>query len=125
MKLSFKEFQEGAKRTFADPPQKVQPNQLGEMHCVVGISTEAGELLDAYKKYVFYGKQLDLVNVKEEIGDIMWYIANFCTITNIDLEELLHANIEKLKLRYPDKFDSDKAINRDVAAERALLSEKL
>ena len=42
MKLSFKQFQEGAKRTFADPPQKVQPNQLSEMHCAVGISTEAG-----------------------------------------------------------------------------------
>ncbi len=36
MKLLFKEFQERAKRTFADPPQKVQPNQLSEMHCVVG-----------------------------------------------------------------------------------------
>jgi hypothetical protein len=43
----------------------------------------------------------------------------------IELDDLLHANLDKLKLRYPDKFDTDKAINRNLEAERNLLSEKL
>jgi NTP pyrophosphatase (non-canonical NTP hydrolase) len=92
---------------------------------VIGISTEAGELLDAYKKHIYYKRELDLVNVKEEIGDIMWYIANFCTVMGIELDDLLRANLDKLKLRYPEKFDSHLAVNRDLDAERNLLSEKL
>ena len=123
--MNFKEYQQGAARTFAENPDKLQPNQFSELHCVIGISTEAGELLDAYKKHIYYKRELDLVNVKEEIGDIMWYIANFCTVMGIELDELLHANLDKLKLRYPDKFDTDKAINRNLEAERNLLSEKL
>jgi len=123
--MNFKEYQKGAARTFAENPDKLHPNQFSELHCAIGICTEAGELLDAYKKHIYYKRELDLVNVKEEIGDIMWYIANFCTVMGIELDELLHANLDKLKLRYPDKFDTDKAINRNLEAERNLLSEKL
>jgi hypothetical protein len=55
----------------------------------------------------------------------MWYIANFCTVMGIELDDLLRANLDKLKLRYPEKFDSHLAVNRDLDAERNLLSEKL
>ncbi len=44
-------------------------------HAVIGMGTEAGELLDAYKKHFAYGLPLDITNVKEEIGDIFWYIS--------------------------------------------------
>lgn len=122
--MNFKEYQDGASRTFADAPNTT-PEQLEQLHCAIGACTEASELLDAYKKSIFYGRQLDVVNVGEEIGDLMWYVANLCRLLNLDYDSLLHANLAKLKLRYPDKFNTDKAFNRDLDAERSLLSEKL
>ena len=95
-----------------------------EMHMVMGISTEAGELLDAYKKHFAYGKQLDVVNVGEELADIMWYISNLCRMLNLDLEDVLQKNIDKLKARYPEKFDEKNALNRDLTKERAILEGK-
>jgi NTP pyrophosphatase (non-canonical NTP hydrolase) len=45
------------------------------LHCVMGLSTEANELLDALKKSIFYGRELDVRNLKEEMGDIEYYMA--------------------------------------------------
>lgn len=91
------------------------------LHGAIGISTEAGELLDAIKKHIYYGKKLDLINVKEEIGDIFWYTALICSRLNVSFEEIMRTNIEKLKARYPNKFTEDKAINRDIERERSIL----
>jgi len=90
-------------------------------HGILGIATEAGELLDALKKAIFYGKPLDLVNIKEEIGDAMWYIALICKANGWTFEEIQQQNIAKLKARYPDKFTQDKALNRDLPKEREVL----
>lgn len=166
-------------------------------HATLGFITEAGELVDVVKKKEIYGKSLDIVNIGEEIGDMMWYVAiaadalgcakdmrnltpfkeeagweafrrmvkqlvreavNFDTSTNVmaagkstqasgkasaigdlfkivrlcmtaaetlqlDWEKLLKANIDKLAKRYPDKFDADKAIERNLEAERDTLED--
>ena len=88
---------------------------------VLGMQTEAAEIADVYKKTIAYKKPLDFVNIKEEIGDIMWYIANLCNMNGWDLREILDGNIAKLEARYPDKFTTDKAINRNLEAEREIL----
>jgi NTP pyrophosphatase (non-canonical NTP hydrolase) len=90
-----------------------------------GMTTEIGELTDQFKKHLAYGKSIDWINVKEEIGDLMWYVSEFCNQHQFDLEEILATNIEKLQTRFPEKFDSDYAINRNLTAERQILeSEK-
>jgi hypothetical protein len=43
-------------------------------HARVGLVTEVGEICDAFKKHIIYGKTLDLVNLREEIGDVFWYL---------------------------------------------------
>lgn len=91
------------------------------IHMLFGMITEVGELMDAFKKEMAYGKEVDWVNVKEEVGDLMWYIAGFCNVNGFDLEEILETNVKKLQARYPDKFDSNKAINRDIEKERGIL----
>lgn len=91
------------------------------LHAIIGISTEAGELLDAAKKYLFYAKDIDYVNLDEEIGDILWYIAIYCNARNITIESLMQQNIAKLMERYPEKFTSEKAINRNLDKEREVL----
>jgi NTP pyrophosphatase (non-canonical NTP hydrolase) len=88
---------------------------------VLGMQTEAAEIADVYKKHIAYKKELDLVNVKEEIGDLMWYIANLCNMNSWDLREILDTNIAKLEARYPEKFTEEQAINRDLVTERQIL----
>lgn len=87
------------------------------LHAAMGMSTESAELLDALKKHIFYGKPLDITNLKEEIGDIMWYIAIACDTMGFDLTQIMSDNIEKLRKRYPEKFSEDNAINRDTDNE--------
>jgi len=95
--------------------------QLRLLHSAMGVCTEAGELMDQMKKFVFYGKDLDLANVKEEVGDAMWYLAILCNSLNVNFEEIWEMNIAKLKARYPEKFDEEKALNRDLEKERKIL----
>ena len=115
-------YQELAART--DAPMPKSYDSLGSIHMLMGIVTEAGELTDPFKKHLAYGKEIDMVNVKEEVGDLMWYIANFCNINGFDLEEIMATNIAKLQTRYPDKFKPGDAINRDITRERNLLEHR-
>lgn len=97
---------------------------LTNVHMVMGMQTEVGELQDVFKKNLAYGKKIDWTNVKEEIGDLMWYIAEFCNTNGFDLEDILATNIAKLKARYPEKFTAENAINRDTDTERQILESK-
>jgi NTP pyrophosphatase (non-canonical NTP hydrolase) len=90
-------------------------------HAGMGLSTETGELLDVLKKHIFYGKPIDWVNLEEEVGDVLWYLALILDLLDISFEEVMKKNIDKLRLRYPNKFTKDDAINRNLEAERSLL----
>ena len=93
------------------------------MHSAFGMATEAGEFLDALKKHVFYGKELDRVNLREELGDMFWYIAIACDELGVDFEPIMQRNIEKLKARYGEKFTEEAAENRDLETERKILEQ--
>lgn len=89
------------------------------LHSAMGLVTESSEFLDALKKFIFYGKELDLVNLKEEIGDLFWYCAIACDELEVSFEEIQVMVISKLRKRYKDKeFSSENAINRDLNIER-------
>jgi len=91
------------------------------LHAGMGLATEAGEFLDPLKKKLFYGKEVDLTNLKEEIGDLLWYIAIACDALDTTIEQEMYRNISKLAVRYPEKYADDAAINRDLDAERKIL----
>ncbi len=91
------------------------------LHAGIGLSTEAGEFLDALKKHIFYGKELDRVNLKEEMGDLFWYLAIACDELDVEFEPLMETNIAKLKARYGEKFSEQRAENRDLGTERTIL----
>jgi NTP pyrophosphatase (non-canonical NTP hydrolase) len=91
------------------------------LHAAMGLTTESGEFMDALKKHVFYGKPLDKVNLKEEVGDLLWYCALALHALDSSFEEVMATNIAKLKARYPDKFEESQAINRDLDKERGIL----
>lgn len=91
------------------------------LHGVMGLVTEAGELMDAIKKFIFYGKDLDLVNIKEELGDSNWYQAIILDEIGNSYEEIWALVIKKLQARYKGKFNKEGAINRDLDNERIVL----
>ena len=86
---------------------------IGEliMGCL-GLSGEVGELVDMVKKSVFHGTPFDTIHFQKELGDIMWYIALICYTFGYELDEILKMNIEKLKARYPEGFDTYRANHR-------------
>lgn len=70
-----------------------QPNIMRLEHSLMGIVTEAGELMDQLKKHIVYGKELDLVNLAEECGDVFWYLA-LCISTLAELMDRDPAELE-------------------------------
>jgi len=94
------------------------------MHAGFGLATETGEFVDCLKKNFFYGQKLDRVNLIEELGDVMWYMALAARSLDVSLEQIMETNINKLKLRYKDKFTETEANERDLESERKLLEEQ-
>ncbi len=90
-------------------------------HGIMGLVTESAELMDAVKKAKIYGRELDRVNLVEEAGDLMWYLAILGDELGVSFEDMWEKNIAKLTKRYPEKFTSDLALNRDLDGERKIL----
>ena len=81
--------------------RQLTPQQAHLLHMAVGVSGEAGELLDAIKKHCVYQKQINMENVIEEAGDILFYLTGLLNDLNISVEDCVKANIDKLSKRYP------------------------
>lgn len=84
----------------------------GVLNGCLGLAGESGEVLDMVKKWVFHEKDLDKDHLKKELGDVMWYVAMLCESFGFDLDEILQMNVDKLKARYPEGFDPEKANHR-------------
>jgi NTP pyrophosphatase (non-canonical NTP hydrolase) len=82
------------------------------INAALGLSGEAGEFADAVKKMQFQGHGLDRTKAKNELGDIAWYVALASSALGFSLSEVLQSNIDKLRERYPDGFDSERSVNR-------------
>ena len=79
---------------------------------VMGLCGEAGECIDLVKKHLHQGHPLDTEKLCKELGDVAWYLAETAWALDIPLESILRGNLEKLKKRYPQGFDSEKSMNR-------------
>ena len=108
--------------------EEVIPVKL--FHGLLGIYTESVELLEILLKAIEESQDIDKVNLLEELGDIKWYESEIWTWlwdNNHDTTELdcRNAVIAKLKARYPEKFASNSAIERDLFSEREILENNL
>lgn len=81
---------------------------------VMGLCGESGEVIDIVKKHLAQGHELDKEKIVKELGDVAWYIAEIATVLDVELEDVLVQNIEKLKARYPEGFSTEKSLNREV-----------
>ena len=82
----------------------------------LGLAAESGEFCEIPKKMLFQGKPLSEDNVfhmKRELGDIMWYWINACRALNLDPNDVIQENVNKLQSRYPGgTFDAHYSENR-------------
>ena len=94
------------------------------LHAAMGLCTESAEFLDQMKKHIFYQKDLDEINLIEELGDLQWYTMLALHLLGVDLEEVWRRNRAKLlEKRYKNGFSKEAAINRDLEAEREVLED--
>lgn len=101
----------------------VKPGTDRLLHAALGMQTESAEFSDQLKKHVFYGKPLDVTNLKEEIGDLLWYISIAMDVLDTDFSKEQNRVINKLKTRYPDKFSQEAALTRNLEQERKVLEQ--
>lgn len=87
------------------------------LHASCGIITESAELVDAIKRYVYYGKDLDIVNVGEEIGDIYWYLA--IPIRELDLKDI---NVDYKRSDHNTKLDSVDEITQVMMQDKSKIN---
>jgi hypothetical protein len=90
------------------------------VHGIIGAATEAGELLEALYAKLYDHKELDLVNVFEEVGDSTWYLA-LLRKAGRTFDDVFRNNIDKLRKRFGGKFTEYDAKNRNLVDERAIL----
>lgn len=81
-------------------------------HALHGMVGEIGEIHSLFQK-TYQGHELDNEHLKKECGDLLWFIAEFCTSTGWNLEDIMQMNIDKLKARYPEGFEAEKSLNRE------------
>lgn len=80
---------------------------------VLGLCGETGECADILKKYLHQGHEFEHEKMLEELGDVLWYVAELAFGLGVTLEEVAERNIEKLKRRYPQGFEAERSINRE------------
>lgn len=79
---------------------------------VMGLCGEAGECVDMVKKYFYQVHELDVEHFMKELGDVMWYVALCCEALGRKLDDVMQGNIDKLRARYPEGFDSERSQHR-------------
>lgn len=106
--MTGKEYQEKAARTINKQLSLLEQRN----HALFGLAGEVGELLSLYQKeYQGHGTP-DREHVIKEIGDLLWFIAEFLTSQGVSLDECMEINIDKLIKRYPEGFDAEHSLHR-------------
>lgn len=96
-----------------DVLRRIDAHQLEVNHMALGVAGEAGELVDAVKKFIYYNQPIDLENVVEELGDLEFYMQGLRARLGISRERTLAANMAKLAKRYPNfEYSNQRAKER-------------
>jgi len=106
--MNFDDYQEAAEVTAGFQ----EKNEERLVCAVLAMAGEVGELANHIKKGIWHGHGVDRSVVLEELGDILWYVAETATSLDINLESVAEHNVNKLRSRYPGGFSEDASRNR-------------
>lgn len=107
--MRLNEYQELAQRT----SNKALDNKGHLFNGVLGLAGEAGECADLAKKCYFQDARPIHDALIDELGDVLWYVAETAAALGVTLEEVARHNVEKLRKRYPEGFDADRSLHRE------------
>ena len=82
------------------------------INSVMGLCGESGEAIDIVKKWLMQGHELDKDHLIKELGDVAWYLAEAATALDVPLEAVLQGNLDKLRQRFPNGFDTEASVHR-------------
>lgn len=82
------------------------------INSVMGLCGESGEAIDIVKKWLMQGHDLDKEHLIKELGDIAWYIEEAATALDVPLETVFQGNLDKLRRRFPNGFDTQASVHR-------------
>ena len=117
--MNASEYQQQAARTLIERPDfDIADRDIMLVWNAIGLAGEAGEVAEHIKKGVFHQHGVDRDKLAKELGDVLWYVAALCTKLGLDMGEVMEANIDKLKLRYPAGYSSGDS-KRRVDVEQA------
>ncbi len=103
--MTFSEFQKASLRT-----SRADPHRERLMVQSLGLSGEASEVGQMVKKWAWHGKKIDREKFKDELSDVLWYVADLASAMELNLDDIAVHNVEKLRKRYPDGFTPDGGI---------------
>lgn len=105
--LTLNEYQQAARRTM-NPALNSEETFF---HAIHGMAAEVGEIHSLYQKF-YQGHEVDAEHIMKEVGDLLWMIAEFCTVHGWELADVAQKNIDKLLARYPDGFKVEQSLHR-------------
>ena len=82
------------------------------INSVMGLCGESGEAIDIVKKWLMQGHELDREHLVRELGDVAWYLAEAATALDVPLEAVFQGNLDKLRQRFPNGFDTGASVKR-------------
>lgn len=97
--MSFDEYRKAANRT--RKPSESFPNTI---NAALGLAGEVGEAVELVKKAYFHGKELNREKLRDELGDVLFYLDWLASLQGLTLQDVADANIAKLRARYPDGY---------------------
>ena len=80
-------------------------------HALLGLPAEVGELTGIFQKNL-QGHDIDDEHVMKEMGDVLWMLAELCTVRGYEMGDIMQKNIDKLIARFPNGFEVDKSLHR-------------
>lgn len=87
-----------------------------ETHALHGMASEIGEIGEEYAK-LLDGYSFDYDHTKSELGDLTWFVAEYCTATNLEFAKFVHANEDVIR---NVMYDYDKEIFAYMNLSRAV-----
>ena len=106
--MSVKDYQLKAARTI----NKDLSRHEQSLHALFGMASEIGELHGIYQK-MYQGHDCEQEHMQKEVGDLLWFVAEYCTSQGWELENIMKMNIRKLEERYPEGFDAEHSLHRE------------
>ena len=111
-------YQTLANRTLIPVPDfEITPEQVMISWNALGLVGEAGEVAELVKKGIYHQHGINREAVKKELGDVLWYVAALATEFELSIEEIMKANIAKLRARFPDGYSPDRTKFKQGDAE--------